>query len=94
MAGKRYYWLKLQVSFFQELIIKQLRTLPEGDSIVLLYLKLLLKAINAEGIIYYQNILPSSVMLSSILRQGAVYDKIRWRTMIWHSCSTKKWTKT
>ena len=59
MAGKRYYWLKLQVSFFQELIIKQLRTLPEGDSIVLLYLKLLLKAINTEGIIYYQNILPS-----------------------------------
>ena len=46
MAGKRYYWLKLQVGFFQELIIKQLRTLPEGDSIVLLYLKLLLKAIN------------------------------------------------
>lgn len=37
---------KLQVSFFQELIIKQLRTLPEGDSIVLLYLKLLLKVIN------------------------------------------------
>lgn len=59
MAGKRYYWLKLQVGFFQELIIKQLRTLPEGDSIVLLYLKLLLKAINTEGIIYYQNILPS-----------------------------------
>ena len=59
MAGKRYYWLKLQVGFFQELIIKQLRTLPEGDSIVLLNLKLLLKAINTEGIIYYQNILPS-----------------------------------
>ena len=45
----RYYWLKLQVGFFQELIIKQLRTLPEGDSIVLLYLKLLLNAINTEG---------------------------------------------
>ena len=59
MAGKRYYWLKLQVGFFQELIIKQLRTLPEGDSIVLLYLKLLLKAINTEGIIYYQHILPT-----------------------------------
>ena len=59
MAGKRYYWLKLQVGFFQELIIKQLQTLPEGDSIVLLYLKLLLKAINTEGIMYYQNILPS-----------------------------------
>ena len=59
MAGKRYYWLKLQVGFFQELMIKQLRTLPEGDSIVLLYLKLLLKAINTEGIIYFQNILPS-----------------------------------
>ena len=29
MVGKRYYWLKLQVGFFQELIIKQLRTLPE-----------------------------------------------------------------
>ena len=59
MAGKRHYWLKLQVGFFQELIIKQLRTLPDGDSIVLLYLKLLLKAINTEGIIYYQNILPT-----------------------------------
>ena len=59
MAGKRYYWLKLQVGFFQELMIKQLGTLPEGDSIVLLYLKLLLKAINTEGIIYFQNILPS-----------------------------------
>ena len=59
MAGKRYYWLKLQVGFFQELIIKQLRTLSEGDSIVLLYLKLLLKAINTEGIIYYQHILPT-----------------------------------
>lgn len=30
-----------------------------GDSIVLLYLKLLLKAINTEGIIYYQHILPT-----------------------------------
>lgn len=59
MAGKRYYWMKLQVDFFQELIIKQLRTLLDGDSIVLLYLKLLLKAINTEGIIYYQNILPT-----------------------------------
>lgn len=59
MAGKRYYWLKLQVGFFQELIIKQLRTLPDGDSIVLLYLKLLLKAINTEGIVYYQSILPT-----------------------------------
>ena len=59
MAGKRYYWLKLQVGFFHELIIKQLRTLPEGDSIILLYLKLLLKAINTEGIICYQHILPT-----------------------------------
>ena len=33
--------------------------MPEGDSIVLLYLKLLLKAINTEGIIYYQHILPT-----------------------------------
>lgn len=27
MVGKRYYWLKWQVGFFQKLIIKQLRTL-------------------------------------------------------------------
>lgn len=43
MAGKQYDWLKLKVSFFQELVIKQPHTLPEGDSIVLLYLKMLLK---------------------------------------------------
>ena len=40
------------------------------------------------------SILRQGAVYDKILRQGAVYDKIRWRTMIWHSCSTKKWTKT
>ena len=28
------------------------------------------------------------------VRYAQFYDKIRWRTKLWHSCSMKKWTKT
>lgn len=36
--GKRYYWLKLYDNFFDQAVIKFLRKMPEGDSIVLIYL--------------------------------------------------------
>lgn len=75
MAGKRYYWLKLQVGFFQELIIKQLRTLPDGDSIVLLYLKLLLKAIRDE-----QNSLIKKYDSTVSFHKAKITDFMAWQS--------------
>ncbi len=47
--GKRYYWLKLYDNFFDQAVIKFLRKMPEGDSIVLIYLELLLCSIHSGG---------------------------------------------
>ena len=47
--GKRYYWLKLHENFFRQAVIRFLRKMPEGDSIVIIYLELLLMSIKTDG---------------------------------------------
>lgn len=59
MSDKKYYWLKLKEDFFDDKVIKYLRKLPEGDALVIIYLKMQLKSLKAEGFIKYDNILPS-----------------------------------
>ena len=49
--GKRYYWLKLHENFFSQAVIRFLRKMPEGDSIVIIYLELLLMSIKTDGYI-------------------------------------------
>lgn len=61
MPDKRYYWLKLKVDFFDEKYIKALRKLPQGDSQVIVYLKMQLKSLKTEGIINYEGILPDCI---------------------------------
>lgn len=61
MANKRFYWLKLKEDFFSEKYIKALRRLPQGDSLVIIYLKMQLKSLKTEGIINYEGILPNSI---------------------------------
>ena len=61
MAEKRYYWLKLKVDFFDEKYVKALRKLPQGDSLVIVYLKMQLKSIKTEGYIYYEGLFPDSI---------------------------------
>ena len=46
--GKRYYWLKLHENFFRQAVIRFLRKMPEGDSIVIIYLELLLMSIKTD----------------------------------------------
>ena len=53
MKEKRYYWLKLYDSFFDNKTSKFLRKLPDGDKILLVYLKLQLKLLKSEGIFVY-----------------------------------------
>ena len=57
---KRYYWLKLYSDFFDEKYVKALRRLPQGDSLIIVYLKMQLKSLKSEGIIKHEGILPDS----------------------------------
>lgn len=59
--AKKYYWLKLKDDFFDQKQIKFLRKLPDGDKLVIVYLKMQLTSIKAEGVIKYDKILPSNV---------------------------------
>ena len=66
--NKKYYWLKLKEDFFEEKQIKYLRKLPDGDKLVIAYLKMQLKSLKTEGFIKYDSILPSNIEeLSMIL---------------------------
>lgn len=59
MSEKRYYWLKLYDTFFDNKTSKFLRKLPDGDKILLVYLKLQLKLLKSEGIFVYENLCDS-----------------------------------
>ena len=65
--SKRYYWLKLKDDFFDEKYVKALRRLPQGDSLVIVYLKMQLKSLKTEGIIKYEGIMPDAVTELALL---------------------------
>lgn len=56
MSEKRYYWLKLYDTFFDNKTSKYLRKLPDGDKLLLVYLKLQVKLLKSEGIFVYENL--------------------------------------
>ena len=56
---KKYFWLKLKENFFDDKQIRFLRTLPDGDKIVITYLKMQLKSLKTAGTIRYDKILPT-----------------------------------
>ncbi len=58
--NKKYYWLKLKEDFFEEKQVKYLRGLPDGEKLVIAYLKMQLKSLRTEGFLKYDQILPSS----------------------------------
>lgn len=51
--SKKFYWLKLQHDFFTSKRIKKLRTLEDGDTCVIVYLKMQLKSIRDGGMLTY-----------------------------------------
>ncbi len=57
MVEKRLYWLKLKDNFFERLDIKAMRMFEDGSDMVIIYIKMLLSALNSEGKIVYQNIM-------------------------------------
>jgi predicted phage replisome organizer len=51
--GKRYYWLKLYDDFFGSMRIKKLRKIAGGDTYLIIYLKMQLKAMKTGGVLEY-----------------------------------------
>lgn len=47
--GKRYFWLRLHDDFFRSVRIKKLRRMAGGDTYVIIYLKMQLKAMKTDG---------------------------------------------
>ena len=56
---KRFFWLKLRESFFNDTYIKAMRTLPNGDSLVITYLEMALYSLKTNGVIEYGELMPS-----------------------------------
>lgn len=54
MDGKRYYWLRLRDDFFTSIRIKKLRRMAGGDTYVIIYLKMQLKAMKTDGILTWR----------------------------------------
>lgn len=54
--GKRYYWLKLYDDFFGSLRIKKLRKMAGGDTYVIIYLKMQLKAMKSDGVLTFKGV--------------------------------------
>ncbi len=54
--AKRYYWLKLKEGFFQDLVIQKLRQMEHGDTLVIIYLKLLLLSLKTNGELIFKGV--------------------------------------
>lgn len=52
--SKRYYWLRLHDDFFASIRIKKLRKMAGGDTYVIIYLKLQLKAMKTDGVLSWK----------------------------------------
>lgn len=58
MGGKekRYFWLKLRENFFSQKEIKRLRKIAGGDTYTIIYLKMLLRSLKTNGVLYFDGI--------------------------------------
>lgn len=54
MAGKRFFWLKLQEDFFQQKAMKRLRRMEHGEVLVIVYLKMQLASLRNGGAIVFE----------------------------------------
>lgn len=54
--NKKYYWLKLKYSFFNQKEIKKMRQLAGGDTFTIIYLKMQLKSLENDCSLFYDGI--------------------------------------
>ena len=67
MSDNKFYWLKLKKDFFKRHDIVFIRSLPQGEEIVLFYLQLMLESVDHDGELRFSEDIPySTPMLASI----------------------------
>ena len=57
--NKRYFWLKLQNTYFNQLEQKKMRKQENGKDMQIIYLRMMLLSIDKGGYIYYQGVYDS-----------------------------------
>ena len=58
---KRFWWLKLRDTFFDDVKIKKLRRLAGGDTFTIIYLKMQLLSLRNGGVLVYESVEDSFV---------------------------------
>ncbi len=53
---KRYYWIKLKKDFFSGMYQRKMRKQPNGELLLIIYLKMMLATCDSEGRFYYQGV--------------------------------------
>lgn len=51
---KVYFWLKIDKKFFDNILIKRLKTLPGGYTMTVIYIRLMLESLDSDCILYYE----------------------------------------
>lgn len=73
--GKRYYWLKLREDFFRRREARKLRTLENGDTLLIIYMEIMLLTLQTDGIYHYMG-LEDSVAKELALELGEDADTV------------------
>ena len=74
--NKKYYWLKLDVTFYDREEIQLIESMPNGYKYINFYMKLLLKSANSEGRLMFKDVIPyTDEMLATITRMDV--DAVR-----------------
>lgn len=80
--SKKYYWLKLQKTFFSDKKMKKMRLIAGGEIYTIIYLKLLLESLDNGGLIEFENICDNpaeelSLMIDETADNKSVFSYIR-----------------
>ena len=51
---KIYFWLKIDKTFFDNIFIKRLKTVPGGYTMTVIYIRLMLESLESDCILYYE----------------------------------------
>lgn len=57
--AKKYYWLKLKNTYFNQLAQKKMRRYENGKEMQIIYLRMMLYSLKNDGYIYYQGVFDS-----------------------------------
>ena len=74
--SKKYFWLKLNVDFFEREEVKLIENMPNGKEYIIFYVKLLLKSANSDGKLLFKDVIPyTEDMLATVT--GINVDVVR-----------------